>query len=298
MDQASFFEKDFLEGTIDLTFSGKATEGHTMDLQAYAKSLIGFNEAFVKLNKVLFHTDITVEIVAEEKGSLRAKMTFTGVILAGISIYANFAQIDDYHDYKISNAMNGAFVQVIDWFKASKGDEELLKQIVEKYNLSDEEKARLIRLLKNIDFRLSLDDMTHFLERNGFDNVKIDGGKKLKTQITKTDRPYFKVHPEDLKSIEEIDDVLTVVAIGNHQEWRFRGREISKPFNAKILDDDFLQKIKQHPAKEIFKMRFEACVVKTSIIKAGNRKPSPPTYEIDSLKVFNESLPLPLKTTK
>lgn len=295
MNQASLLEKESIEDFIALTFSGEATKKHTMGVKWYAQSLMGFNESFIQLNRELFGFEVTLEIVAEEQGSLLAKLKFVGSrLFVGAGLYASFATIDTYHDYKPSAAIKSAYVHVIEMFKESKGDPQLLEKMLDDERLNDEERKRLKNLIDKFDFKLSLDDMTRFLEQEGLDEVKIDGGE-VKTSITQFDRPSFKIHPEDLKSVEKIDDVLTVVAIGNNQEWRFQGQEISKKFSAKILDNDFLQTIKLHPAKEIFKMEFEAKVVKTSIIKAGNRKPSPPIYEIDSLKAVNSSRPLPVE---
>ncbi|MUM78640.1 hypothetical protein GKC30_13450 [Pseudodesulfovibrio sp. F-1] len=294
MDQASFLEKKSIEDFLSLTFFGKATDNHTMDVQWYARSLMGFNESFIRLNKELFRIEVTLEIVAEEEGSLRAILKFAGMAVAAVGLYASVTTIDTYHEYKPSNAIKSTYAYVINLFKESNGDSNLLEEKVTGSKLSDEEKRRLLKLIANLDFKLSLDDMTLFLEQSGFDEVQIDGGINAKAQITKFDRPYFKVHPEDLTTVEEYDDILTVVAIGNYQEWKFEGKETGRKFTAIILDNVFLHKIKQHPAKEIFKMRFAANIVKISTIKAGNRKPSPPTYEIDSLKVVNESLHLPM----
>lgn len=295
MDQASFLEKESIEDFLSLTFFGKATDNHSMDVQWYARSLMGFNESFVRLNRELFRIEVTLEVVAEEEGSLLTTLMFAGTAtVAVVGLYASIITIDAYHDYKISNAIKSTYVYVINLLKESRGDTKLLGEKVTGLELSDEEKKRLLKLLENLDFKLSLDDMTLFLEQNGFDKIQIDGGDNIKTQITKFDRPCFKVHPEDLRTVEEYEDILTVVAIGNHQEWKFDGRGTGRKFTAKILDNAFLSEIKQHPAKEIFKMKFETSIVKTSIIKAGNRKPSPPTYEIDNLRVVNTILPLPM----
>ena len=81
--------------------------------------------------------------------------------------------------------------------------------------------------------------MTLFLEQNGLDEVNLDGEDEISTVITKSERPYFKVHPDDFIDIEEISDVLTVVSIGNDQEWKFKGSKSYRKFSAIILDSHF-----------------------------------------------------------
>ena len=81
MGQLQLLDDEFFQGTMDLTFLGKATEDHTMDLKWYAQSLIGFNESFVRLGRSLFNLEIKVEIVAEEEGSLKANILFAGALL-------------------------------------------------------------------------------------------------------------------------------------------------------------------------------------------------------------------------
>lgn len=294
MGQLSFFGDEYIEGEIDLTFFGFATDDHAMDLKWYAQSLMGFNESFVRSNRGLFNIEIQLEIVAEEQGSLKTKLKYAGkVALLALNLYTAFIGIDTYHDHKPSAKIHAVYVQIIDLFKKAKGNADLLEKLVIESDLTDEEKARLLALLKNLDFRLALDDMTLFLEQNGLDKVKIDCGGGVGTVITEYDRPYFKVYPDDFTEVEPISDVLTVVAIGNDKEWKFKGTKTSKKFSATILDNEFLQRMKEEPAGKIFKMTLKADILKTTRIKAGNRKPSRPTYEIKNLWVIpEESLPL------
>lgn len=297
MGQFQLFDDEFFHGTIDLTFFGNATKEHTMDLKWYAQSLMGFNESFTRVNRSLFNLDVGIEIVAEDKGSIVARLKYCGKVgVYALGLYASLITVDAYHGYKMSTAIGSSYVHIIDVFKSSKGDKDVLKKIILESDLSYKEKDRLIALIENLDFRLALDDMTLFLEQNGLDKVSIDYGGGVSTTITKYDRPYFKIHPDDFKKKETISDILTVVAIGNAEEWKFNGSEFKRPFSALISDRDFLKEIKQHSAASIFKMKLKADIVKTTKIKAGNRKPSRPTYEIKSLSVITEeSLPLPLK---
>jgi hypothetical protein len=268
-----------------------------MDLKWYAHSLMGFNESFSRVNRSLFNLDVGIEIVAEDEGSIVARLKYYGKVgVYALGLYASLITVDSYHGYKISTAISSSYVHIIEVFKSSKGDKDVLKDSILRSDLSDKEKDRLLALIENLDFRLALDDMTLFLEQNDLDKVSIDYDGGVSTTITKYDRPYFKIHPDDFKKEELISDVLTVVAIGNDKEWKFNGSEFKRPFSALILDRAFLEEIKQHSAASIFKMKLKADIVKTTKIKAGNRKPSRATYEIKSLWVIpEESIPLPIK---
>lgn len=273
-------------GEITLTFSGEATADHTLDTRLYAQSLLGFHKSFEKINKELLNLDLTIEIIGEKEGSFIAKIRYAGLVgTTVLGVWASSIAIADHYGLDIDSiaaAPFGYLKGAIESIKESKGSDVELERRIETSDLPNKIKKKLLNLLRNKNLRIAFDDLTLILEMQGVDELGISSDD-IKTTITKHERPYFLAQPKDTQEIEELHDDIVVVSISKTNTWKFRGKKIAREFSAEIMDKDFLQTIRLHPASKIFKMSFSAMIVKTSITKANKRKPEAPSYAISNI---------------
>ncbi|MEZ6854725.1 hypothetical protein [Halodesulfovibrio aestuarii] len=292
--------EDGFECALFAKYTGPAVDKHSMSAELYATSLLGLSKSFVKVNKELLHLDITMEIVAEEQGSLKATLK---VVKNGAVAYATIASILSFHGVQakdVGTALFSAYDYVITEIKEAKGSKDVLLDKIDRKDIPEEQKKKLKKLVSSNDLRLALDDMTLFLESNGLENIEIYSYETTRVSINKSERPYFRAQPEDLRNVQKYNDYVQIVGISTDENWKFDGIESKGKFTARILDKDFLDQLKIRSAKEIFQMTFEAEIIKTTVTKAGNKKPSPPTYEITALRhdPRPEELPLPIAYDK
>ncbi|SIO26036.1 hypothetical protein [Halodesulfovibrio marinisediminis] len=272
-------------GEIFLTFSGEATIDHALDTRLYAQSLLGFHKSFEKINKTLLNLDLSIEIVGESEGSFIAKIKYAGKVgTVVLGLWASSVGLADHYGVDIDSIASAPFVflkEAIESIKDSKGNNAELERLINTSNLPDNINKKLLNLLHNKDLRIAFDDFTLILETHGIDELGISSNG-MQTTITKNERPYFKAQPEDTQEVETIEDTISIVSISKTDTWKFRGTKIAREFSAEIMDKNFLETIRLHPASKIFKMNFSASIIKTSVTKANKRKPDPPTYTISN----------------
>jgi len=300
MDQLVLIEREPLEpigGEISISFKGEATKNHTISLDLYAQSLQGFHKAFAKANKDLLHFDVVIEIVGEKEGSVVAEIKYFAKVGARTLVaYSALASVLSFHSIQFDDVKSCAynvFASTIQEIKLAKGSNRVLEERIMNSDLPEEEKRRYLALLKNSDFRIALDDVTFFLEAQGMEKIEISQGANT-TTIHNYERAYFKSQPEDSEVVEEYHDTVSVISISKTDTWRFRGTKTAKEFNAEIVDENFLQNIRLHPASAIFKMNFAAIVKKILVTRAGKKKPDAPVYTINKLETIPEQKKLPL----
>lgn len=281
---------------IFLQFDGESEKSHSVNLHAYAKSLQGFNNAFIKINKDLLHLDIEITIISEEEGSFVSKLKYIGTIGAKtVLAYSALASILSFHGIQFNDVRNLSFnilTCAIDEIKISKGNNEYLEEIILKSNLPDNEKKRYLALLKNIDFRIALDDITLFLEIHEMSKLTITQNDES-IVIQKHERPFFICQPEDNEMVETFSDIISITSISKTDIWRFRGKKINKEFNAQIDDKKFLDNIRTLSANKIFEIRLSVDITKTVVYIAGKKKPEPPTYRISNITEIKDVHMLP-----
>lgn len=294
---SSQFEEIGFEGRITVRYSGRATEQHTMDAKLYAKSLLGFTNSFSKINDELLGGQFTIEIVGEEEGSVKAIVAYA---VSGAMLYSSLVSILSYHNVNeddLQKAPVKMFQYVIDAIKDAKGNKDTLIAKINKLDIPEERKQKLIALVGHNDLRVALDDMTLFLERNGLEKLEVLQQDELYVSIHESERAYFRAQPEDSVDVVTYDDYVSVVAIGAGSDWRFQGAKTKGQFTARLRNREFLEEIRIRSANDIFKMVFTAEVIKTTVTKAGNKKPSPSTYEIVKLEHEPRPEELPLTIT-
>lgn len=282
---------------IFLKFHGYSPELHSVNLHAYAKSLQGFNNAFIKINKDLLHLDIEITIISEEEGSFISKLKYIGKIGTGtILAYSALASILSFHGLEFNDIKKlsyNIFACAIEEIRESKGNNEYFEDKILKSNLPENEKKRYIALLKNIDFRIALDDITLFLEIHEMSKLTITQNNEFIT-IQKHERPFFISQPEDNEISETFSDIISITSISKTDTWRFKGKQINKEFNAQIDDKKFLEKIRAFSANKIFEIQLSGEITKKIIYRAGKKKPEPPTYTISNIIEIKNAYRLPL----
>lgn len=278
------YENMVFEGELSVRYSGLATENHTMDAALYAKSLLGFTTSFRKVNNELLGGDFVLEIVAEEEGSVKAVLAYA---VGTATFYASLVTILAYHGIEerdLKNAPIKLYQYVVDNIKESKGNKEVLISKIQEMDIPKERRDKLIKVVVNNDLRLALDDMTLFLEKNGLEKIEVFQDEQVYVDIDESERDFFRAQPEDSVDIVTYRDYVSVVAIGAGNDWRFQGVQTKGQFSAKLQSEEFLKELRIRSANDIFKMVFVAEIIKTTVTKAGNKKPSQSTYEIVTLE--------------
>ncbi|MGX7950851.1 hypothetical protein [Oleidesulfovibrio alaskensis] len=289
MEQHNLFESEPMQpidGEILLTFKGDATLNHAIDARLYAYSLLGFHNSFAKTNKTLLNLELSIEVIGENEGSFIARIKIFGAVtISTVTLWASAVALGDHYHVDVDSIAMAPFVlfkSTVESIKEAKGNNAELIRRTRASNLPEEAKRKLLNLLANKDFRIALEDFTLILETQGISELRISSNDH-EAIIKANDRPYFLAQPEDTQEIEELQDAISVVSISKTDTWKFKGTKIDREFSAEIMDNDFLQTIRLHPAHRIFRMTFSATITKISTTRANKRKPDPPVYTISNI---------------
>lgn len=272
--QGTLYEREIPEdifGQISLKFDGKAAKDHTLDLEQYATSLLGFSKILKKSIKSIYGMDIKIKIEAEKEGSVDSFLNFlienqqhAAVINTYIDLFENVAGV-------LLSAGTCVFLTIkklIALIKKSKGKRQKLEQLIDELGLNDEKTRNLLKLLKNGNFRKGLDKLTKFLEKLDMDKLVLSDQNENKVEIYRAERPYFVEFPEDIHETKISEETVAIIyPSAERTKWRFviKGRELWVEVN----DYSFLDATKNYPLEYFEGKKFVATYKHEKIIRAA-----------------------------
>lgn len=279
-----------------IKFEGEPVENHQMDANELATSLLGISSVLEHANIIINgqNSPMFVKVRSSFKGGSFDVDIATFFTFVGINTAANIATIIGF---------TGNAVGTLIWlFKRTKGKKIVEKKVVQgnNYEIKIEGENNslniigndifdvddVLRIYDNVQIRKDLADATQPLKMVGMESISFLKNGKECEKILKDELNYFEIFDaEILNETEGIDDFLITRADfeGRQTGWRLSEGESeptdNKPndFSVKILDEDFLKKVKQ---KEID-------VHKGTIIRAKYKKTK---QKVDRLSVTWEIL--------
>lgn len=281
-------------GTLNLKYSGEATEEHSINAELYARSLLGFDRSFKRANKFLLGHATDLEVHAEQPGSFeglleyalsqegKANLSFCLAIMAFFGLDAK----------SLAKVPMMLFKLLVDIIKKAKGKKGQIREEVTKLELDSETAEKLVRLFENNNFRRALDEMTFFLEQPGLEAVEIRHSELPEVTISKKERPYFIAQPEDEVTVESDDKVVSIIYLSPERtKWQFKSG--ASEFWAEVEDALFLGKMKDNNLDDISDLKFTATVEKTTT-KEARTKQIKVSRTISDFKAYMPPKPLSL----
>lgn len=278
-----------------IKFDGEPVESNEMDANELATSLLG-------ISSVLEHANILVNgqnsrIFVKVRSSFKAGSfdvdIATFFTFAGINAAANIASLVGFTSKTVGTLI---------WlFKQTKGKKIVEKKVVQGNNyeikvegdnnsvtiIEGERVADILKLYENVQIRRDLADVIQPLKMPRMSHISFLKNGEECEKILKDETEYFSLlDTEPIDKKEDVDYFLITQSNfeGKQTGWRLSFGESKsssdKPndFPVKILDNDFLKKVKKHEIK---------ITNEGTIIKARYRKT---TQKLERLNVIWEIL--------
>ena len=254
MDNEKWSKSDFVEFTVK--FNGEAVESNEMDAEELATSLFGISAILEESNTIL--NGQYSKMLVKVRSSFRP-----GSFIVDIATFFTSDGITAIvHIGSLIGFIGGAST-LIWFFRRTKGEKILTKNQVQGNNyevtVKNSDSPTIINgdvlvLYENASVREALRKVTYPLNNKGISDITFLKNGKECEKISRDEREYFTLlDKEDIDMKEDIDDFLITQSNfeGKQTGWRVSfgdsalSDKKSNDFPVKILDEDFLQKVKE-----------------------------------------------------
>ncbi len=287
MQQVPLYEEQPYLELISIAFGGNnpLLLEHKIDASIYAQSLIGYSELTKFLFKVGLGVEVEVSILSHDEGSFKSVLqVVTRIIELGFAT-AGFLAWLGVTPQDVSQYASSTTACIVEKVKEYKGHLDLLIDDIMQSDMSDEEKDKLVKALKDKVFGESLDKFTSPLDYEGYQTITIFSSSKQVAQISLPERKYFKYEPPAQEEIEKISEVVEIIYLSPElSKWQFKGANL---FWGDVLDKKSLDKIKHKKSSELTGCKFFVLGRKISTRKRG-AKIKKVRWEIDSIEQLPE----------
>ena len=253
MGNEKWSESELVEFAIK--FNGKAVESNEMDIDELATSLLGISDVLVGAN-ALIHGSYS-KMLVKVRSSFRP-----GSFIVDIASFFTSDGIQALVNITSLVGLMGGTGTLIWLFKHTNGKKILTKKKVEGNNyeitVKDSENpiivnGDVISLYESASIRQGLIKLVHPLENEGISDITFLKNEKECEKILRDERGCFSpLDNESTESKEDVDYFLITQSNfeGKQTGWRVSFGDsaistyITDDFAVKILDEDFLEKVK------------------------------------------------------
>lgn len=277
-----------------LEYSGEDSnlKGGEINILAYTKSLYGYHCFSAEVCDILGFSDFDLRVVAEDEGSFRSTLLFLAASVNLLSASLGILSFFKVEPSDVVSMYKQVKKSIILEIKKVEGNYNKLIELINISELmSDEEKERLIKLIRSDKFRESLDDFTSPLDEVGYETIKVLQGPGSSYEIKESERPLFRYVSPREESIEYFQEVVEIIYLSPElARWKFRGRIV---FWAEIEDGQFLERTKNKKSSELSGVQFLATGRKIVTRREGQKKRNI-EYIVDSISEIPQKSQLPL----
>ena len=257
MNNEKWGKSELVEFTVK--YNGKAVESNEMDIDELATSLLGISAVLEEANTIIHGSYSTMFVKVRssfKSGSFIVDIAsfFTS---DGITALVNITSLIGFI------GLGGGAGTLIWLFKRTKGKKILTKKQIQgdNYEITVENSdsptiinGDVLVLYENASVREALRKVTYPLNNKGISDITFLKNGKECEKISRDEREYFTLlDKESIDTKEDIDDFLITQSNfeGKQTGWRVSfgdsalSDKKSNDFPVKILDEDFLQKVKE-----------------------------------------------------
>ncbi len=254
MNNEKWSKSDFVEFTVK--FNGEAVESNEMDAEELATSLMGISAILEESNTILNgqYSKMLVKVRSSFRPGSFIVDIATFFTSDGITAIVNIGSLIGF--------IGGASTLI--WlFRHTKGEKILAKKQVQGNNYEVTVKnsnsttiinGDVLGLYENASVREALRKVTYPLNNKGISDITFLKNGKECEKISRDEREYFTLL--DKESIDTKEDIDTFLITQSNFEGKQTGWRVSfgnsalsdkklNDFPVKIVDEDFLQKVKE-----------------------------------------------------
>jgi len=254
MNNEKWSKSDFVEFTVK--FDGEAVESNEMDAEELATSLLGISAVLEESNTIL--NGEYSKMLVKVRSSFRPVSFIVDIATFftsdGLTAMANIASLIGF--------IGGASTLIF-FSRGTKGKKILTKNRIQgnNYEVTVENSdspiiinGDVLALYENASVREALKKVTYPLSNKGISDITFLKNEKECEKISRDEREYFTLL--DKESIDTKEDIDTFLITQSNFEGKQTGWRVSfgdsalsdkksNDFPVKILDEDFLQKVKE-----------------------------------------------------